>query len=938
MRGLRLSLPVLLTVIVLVVIAGAAWLEIRNYQTVRDGAMAVLRQRVFAIAESEAASFHVADTALRSVVAERQLVLSDETHNPNAVRKHLEALAVALPQVRGLTIVDADGGIDVSTAASRRPDRQSLALELRVDDRDYFRWFATGPGATDPSLAPFVGQPVRSRLDGSWFLGMSRPILGPDGGFAGVGLAVFSLDWFDEVNQISTLPPESSLILYTRQGTVVDASLPDGDRASAIGRPLEVLLPVSGVDAVRRTAGASSRPIAEALEEGLVAVAPLPGVPLQVMAFQPWKSVLAEWLWHVIADAALLVLALMGVLGLAVPLVRTLRDRDRLFALSPGPICVCDGDGRILRTNAAWPRLLGRPAISVVGQRHLDLAAPEDADILLRVQARLLSGQAVQDITVRYPRPDGKTLWLAWSGAAEGMRMFLHAHDITHRRAAEEALRRSEQRFRDVAEAASEFIWEVTSDGRLSYVSRRVRSVLGAAPDDLRGQSLSGLLAPEGRPVLEAALSRSAPFVVEVPARRGETEVWLRLSGQPVHWAEFGPEGRGEATGYRGAAQDITESRQARQALLDSEARYRGIVNTIVDAIVTIDESGIIRSVNPAAEHLFGYAAREMIGANVSILMPEPDRSGHDGYLRAYLRTGMSRYIGVDREVLARRKDGVIFPMDLGLSEVFLGNQRFFIGACRDLTERKRVERLKDEFIATVSHELRTPLTAIRGALGLISGGVAGSLPDKAGGLVKVALANCDTLAALVNDILDIERLEDGGPPLVLEPVDLGAVVDRVLRDLGPTLDADGLTVDLEAASETPLLVSGDLERLSQMIANLMSNAIKFSPAGGRVRVGLGDADGMAVLTVTDQGPGIPDAFRDHVFERFSQADGSTTRGQEGTGLGLAIVRAIVERHQGDISFTTVTEPPSGTTFQVRLPLLRQVTARISEDAREVSP
>jgi len=472
-----------------------------------------------------------------------------------------------------------------------------------------------------------------------------------------------------------------------------------------------------------------------------------------------------------------------------------------------------------------------------------------------------------------------------------------------------------------VSEAASEFIWEVDRGGRLTYASRRIRGVLGVAPDEVRGLPLLDLLTEAGRDQLAPILRRGAPFVVEVPARRGAGEAWLRLSGQPVR--SLDPE-RDEADGafaYRGAAQDVTEGRQARQALQDSEARYRGIVNTIVDAIVTIDERGTIRSVNPAAERLFGFAAREMIAKNVCMLMPEPHRSQHDGYLRAYIQGGGAQAIGTGREVTARRKDGTLFPMELGLSEVFLNGQRFFIGACRDLSERKRVERLKDEFVATVSHELRTPLTSIRGSLGLLAGGAAGALGAPAAGLVGVALDNCDRLTRLVDDILDVERIDNGLLPFQLARLDLRAVVWRAVADLDAALAQAGERVRVTPTDQTPMPLHGDGERLLQLVSNLLTNAIAYAPVDSDVRVDLSQEGGEVVLSVSDDGPGIPEDFRDRVFQRFSQADGSTTRSRGGSGLGLAIVRAIARRHGGRVSFATSTEPPTGTTFMVRLPI-----------------
>jgi PAS domain S-box-containing protein len=915
---MRPSLPVLLVVIVAAVAAGGAWLEVRNYQAVRDGALMELSHRAATLAESTASAFKVADTALRSVVVEREERLRDGGGPTEDLRTHMIAVVDAVPQVSGLAIIDAKGRMLLGTSETTRAIE---AAEMSVADRDYFRWFSVRPGAAASSDAPFVGQPLRSRLTGAWFLGMSRPVRTSDGSFAGVALAVFSLDWFDAFHAATVLEPETSLVLAARQDVVIDAILPARDIGmKAVGRPLDLVLPGLGIDGLRRQADQAGTPVVWARAEGIAAVAPLPDLPLHVILYRPWPAVLAGWQGQLVSDVGLMALALIALLAMTVPLVRALRDRDRLFELSPDPVCVCDGEGRILRANRAWSRLLAMPPESMIGLRHSDLVIPDDTETVRRAQARLLNGEQVEDLTVCYRQAGGGTVWLAWSAAAEGERMFILARDITHRRAAEDALRASEQRFRDVAEAASEFIWEVSADGSLTYVSRRVRSVLGWNPDEVRGRRLADLMGSEGRRRLEAALRREVPFVIEVAVPRGDGEAWLRLSGQPI--LSIPGDAADDETredGFRGAAQDITESRQARQALLNSEARYRGIVNTVVDAIITIDERGIVQSVNPAAERLFGYSAREMIRQNVSMLMPEPVRSQHDGYLRAYIRTGSARVIGAGREVEARRKDGSLFPMDLGLSEVFLDNQRFFIGCCRDLTEHKRVDRLKDEFVATVSHELRTPLTSIRGSLGLIGGGAGGALSPQVASLVTVALANCERLTRLVDDILDIQRIEASDLAFRMVPVDVRAVARRAIVDLRPVIDDAGVRAVVEAEAEEAT-VQGDFDRLLQMAVNLIANAVKFSPAGGTVTVAVRATAGEVVFSVRDQGPGIPEAFRSRVFDRFSQADGSTTRGQGGSGLGLAIAHGITRRHGGEIGFETSTEAPSGTVFTVRLP------------------
>lgn len=348
------------------------------------------------------------------------------------------------------------------------------------------------------------------------------------------------------------------------------------------------------------------------------------------------------------------------------------------------------------------------------------------------------------------------------------------------------------------------------------------------------------------------------------------------------------------------------------------EARLKAILDTVVDAIITIDDRGAIETANPAAERLFGYALAELAGRNVSCLMPSPYRDEHDGYLRRYLDTRVPRVIGIGREVVGMRKDGTVFPMELAVSETLVDGQRSFTGIVRDISERKRLERMKSEFVSTVSHELRTPLTSIHGSLGLLVGGAAGELPERAKELAEIACNNSDRLVRLISDILDIEKIESGRMSFSLRPIVLAEVAGEAVaanegyaRKLGVAISLDGALPDTK--------VLADPDRLNQVITNLISNAAKFSPAGETVRVRLALRGRGVRLTVADRGPGIPEEFRARIYEKFSQADSSDTRQVGGTGLGLSITKALVERFGGQLSFDS--ERGAGTAFHVDLPL-----------------
>jgi PAS domain S-box-containing protein len=365
-------------------------------------------------------------------------------------------------------------------------------------------------------------------------------------------------------------------------------------------------------------------------------------------------------------------------------------------------------------------------------------------------------------------------------------------------------------------------------------------------------------------------------------------------------------------------------------ALANREQELQAILDTAVDAIITIDRDGLIAGVNPAVQRLFGYAPSELIGRNVSVLMPSPDRELHDGYLAAYERTGHRKVIGIGREVSARRKDGSTFPADLAVSELNLRGSRGFTGVIRDLSERKRIERLESEFVSTVSHELRTPLTSVRGALGLIAGGVTGELPSQAKAYVDIALSNTERLVRLINDILDLEKIESGNLEIRWQVCKLAGLLEQVIA----ANDAFGgsYQVTLALLDDIPDVdVVVDEDRFNQVLTNLISNAVKFSPAGRAVELSVVMRGARVRVNVRDYGSGIPEEFCGRIFQRFAQADGSDRRRKGGTGLGLSIAKSLIEGMRGEIGF----EAPEGggTRFFVDLPWLPPVEETAAADA-----
>ncbi len=378
-------------------------------------------------------------------------------------------------------------------------------------------------------------------------------------------------------------------------------------------------------------------------------------------------------------------------------------------------------------------------------------------------------------------------------------------------------------------------------------------------------------------------------------------------------------------------ARDRSEAR-----LIESTAHIRAIVETVVDGIITIDVLGNVQTFNPAAENLFGYSGEEVIGHNVNMLMPEPYAQQHDGYLGNFMNTGEAKVISIGREVEGRRKDGSCFPMELAVSEMDIQGKRMFTGIVRDITERKKIERMKSEFVSTVSHELRTPLTSIRGALGLVLGKSAEQIPEDALEMLKMAERNSERLTLLINDILDLEKIESGRLEFEFGPLDL-AVVLRAAVEANEGY-AGQHQVSLKIGEQVDeAIIWGDEHRMLQVFANLISNAVKYSPTGDEVTVSIRSEGDIFRATVSDHGRGIPNEFRSRIFQRFAQADSSDTREKGGTGLGLSISKAIIDRHQGKIDYETV--QGEGTQFYFEVPLWRETRARVdtSPDSQQAS-
>jgi PAS domain S-box-containing protein len=376
---------------------------------------------------------------------------------------------------------------------------------------------------------------------------------------------------------------------------------------------------------------------------------------------------------------------------------------------------------------------------------------------------------------------------------------------------------------------------------------------------------------------------------------------------------------------------EVEQRERVAAALRESFARQEAVFASPLIGILTLDEGGRVESLNPEAERIFGRGAAALVGSDVARLIElgGEAETGTAARLHRLLTPD-----GEPRELTGRHGDGSSFPLECVLAQMPIGPRQLFVMFARNISRRKSSERLKDDFVATVSHELRTPLTSIAGSLGLLVGGAAGKLPAPAARLLSIAYTNSQRLVRLINDILDIEKIESGKAMLDLKPAALRPLIEQAIEANRGFADSFGARIRLLAGG-IDATARADADRIIQVMTNLLSNAVKFSPAGAEIEVAI-EARGDAVrVAVRDRGPGIPEDFKARIFDKFAQADASDARQKGGTGLGLNIVKQIVTQHGGSVGFEPAAD--GGTVFHFDLPRVAAGAAD-SADPQIASP
>lgn len=462
-----------------------------------------------------------------------------------------------------------------------------------------------------------------------------------------------------------------------------------------------------------------------------------------------------------------------------------------------------------------------------------------------------------------------------------------------------------------VLDASDDAIIGTDLDGVIFAWNRGAEHIYGYLAAEMIGQSLGKLVPQDFEERYRATQlrlqngERVEPHDTVHTTKNGH-RIHVLMTVSPIRNVDGSP------IGASTMVRDRTAQHNAERALRGSEARSRAIVETAVDAIILIDQRGRIESFNPAAEHLFQYRADEVIGKNVSILMPEPYSSEHDHYLRRYQMTGTRHIIGIGRDVTARRKDGTTFPGHLSVAELTVEGETKFTGIVRDLTDRVQLEmKLREEsglvkigeLAAVLAHEIKNPLAAVGGAIQVLREKLS-ETEDKE--IIDEILRRLDGLTSMMGDLLLYSR----PPKPRLGPVDLVDLVQGLIAFF--KLDPSWRDAESRVVGVAPSVIA-DPELLKVALQNLLINGLQAMDGRGTLTVTLATIGEMVTIDVADSGGGIPAEAQPRLFTPFF-----TTKSR-GTGLGLPTVKRIAEAHHGDVR--VLSTDSTGTTMRFTVPV-----------------
>jgi PAS domain S-box-containing protein len=628
-----------------------------------------------------------------------------------------------------------------------------------------------------------------------------------------------------------------------------------------------------------------------------------------------------------------------------------LDDHKRLaFHVENTPLAVIEWDQefRVLRWSPAAQRLFGWKAEEVLGKRFSDweFVVSEDIDVVNQVGQRQNQGKEQHGISRnRNYTKLGNILHCEWYNSAlydengKLISVLSLVLDVTVATRIEEALRKSEAQYRLLFESNPQAMWvyDLLTLRFLAVNDAAIRHY-GYSRSEFLEMTIKDIRPPEDVQLLNEYLEGGNPEMNRAGGwrhrKKDGTIINVEITSNRL---SFG----GRSAEFV-LATDITERTKAETALRISEDRYRDLVDNSHELICTHDLEGKVLSVNPWAARVLGYSQESLIGINIRDgLLPEY-REEFDQYLRTVKTEGSARGVMKVRTATGEtrlweyyntlRTEGVETPIVRGMAHDATERRQALQREKEARVEAEAANRVKDEFLSTLSHELRTPLTAIMGWSDLLLHDEVA--PRKRRQAIETIARNANSQCQLINDLLEVSRIITGKLRLEFAACALESVIQAAVDSIRPTAEAKGVKLQVLLEPDTGPIF-GDHERLQQIVWNLLSNGVKFNRHGGLVQVKLQRINSHVEIVVSDTGVGINPEFLPYVFERFRQADGSTTRTYGGLGLGLAIVRHLVELH-GGAAWVESAGQNQGSTFTVRFPSM--VASELHTEARIEPP